>query len=232
MKRQGAIIGFALFAVVGFLLGGCAASYQARSMDVKDSMLVNPAILEPGTGDQALYRYRNPDAKGRRYTKMLVDPVLLKKSAELDVEALENYQKLANNAYLYLVQELQNDFQIVKSPEPGALRIQVAIIDAEPSSKVSNILSSVVPIGIGISAIKGASTGKQSGVGEITAEFKLTDSMTGELLGAAVDRRVGGKDVGGMFDNWYNADAGLKYWAKRLRFVLCTEGGNTNCVKP
>jgi hypothetical protein len=232
MKRQETIFALALLVVVALLLGGCAASYQARGMDLKETMLVNPAILTPGTGDQALYRYQNPDMKGRRYTKILVDPVLLKKSAELDAETLENYQKLANNAFLYLVEELQKDYQIVKSPEPETLRIQLAIIDAEPSSKVSNVLSSVIPIGIGISAIKGASTGKQSGVGEITVELKLTDAMTGVLLGAGVDRRVGGKDVGGMFDSWYNADAGLKYWAKRVRFVLCTEGGRANCVKP
>ena len=232
MKRQETIFAFALLVFVALLLGGCAASYQARGMDLKETMLVNPAILTPGTGDQALYRYQNPDTKGRRYTRILVDPVLLKKSAELDAETLENYQKLANNAFVYLVEELRNDYQIVKSPEPETLRIQLAIIDAEPSSKVSNVLSSVIPIGIGISAIKGASTGKQSGVGEITVELKLTDAMTGELLGAGVDRRVGGKDVGGMFDSWYNADAGLKYWAKRVRFVLCTEGGRTDCVKP
>lgn len=217
---------------VALLLGGCAGSYQARSLDVKETMFVNPAILKPGTGDQALYRYQNPDAKGRRYTKILVDPVLLRKSAELDAEKLENYQKLANNAFVYLVEELRNDFQIVKSPEPETLRIQLAILDADPSSPVRNVMSSIVPIGIGISAIKGASTGKQTGVGEITAEFKITDAMTGELLGAAIDRRVGGKDVGGMFDSWHNADAALKYWAKRVRFVLCTERGAANCVKP
>jgi len=232
MKGQRTIVPFALFVAIALLLGGCAGSYQARSMDIKETMLVNRAILTPGTGDQALYRYQNPDAKGRPYTKMLVDPVLLKRSAELDAETLENYQKLANNAFVYLVQELRNDFQIVKSPEPETIRIQLAIVDAEPSSPVSNVLSSVVPIGIGISAIKGATTGKQSGVGEITVEFKLTDAMTGELLGAAVDRRVGGKDVGGMFDSWHNADAALQYWAKRVRFVLCTEGGRANCVKP
>jgi len=201
-------------------------------MEIKHTMLVNPAILTPGTGDQALYRYQNPDAKGRRYTKMLVDPVLLTRSAELDAESLENYQKLANNAYVYLVQELRNDFQIVKAPEPETIRIQLAIVDAEPSSPVRNVLSSVIPLGVGISAIKGAATGKQSGVGEITAEFKLTDAMSGELLGAAIDRRVGGKDVGGMFDSWSNADSALNYWAKRVRFVLCTEGGRANCVKP
>ena len=231
MKRQ-TIFAFVLFVSVALLLGGCAASYQARGMEVKETMLVNPAILTPGKGDQALYRYQKPDIKGRRYTKILVDPVLLGKSAELDAETLENYQKLANNGYIYLVEELRNDFQIVKSPEPETLRIQMAILDADPSSKVRNVMSSVIPLGIGISAIKGASTGKQTGVGEITAEFKITDAKTGELLGAAIDRRVGGKDVGGMFDSWYNADAALKYWAKRARFVLCTERGGANCVKP
>jgi len=232
MKRLTMTFSSVLFVAIALTLGGCAGSYQARSLEVKETMFVNPAILKPGAGDQALYRYQNPDAKGRRYTKILVDPVLLRKSAELDAEKLENYQKLANNAFVYLVEELQNDFQIVKSPEPETLRIQLAILDADPSSKVRNVMSSVIPIGIGISAIKGASTGKQTGVGEITAEFKLTDAMTGELLGAAIDRRVGGKDVGGMFDSWYNADAALKYWAKRVRYVLCTERGAANCLKP
>ena len=73
----------------------------------------------------------------------------------------------------------------------------MAILEAEASSPVRNVVSSVVPIGIGISAISGAATGKQTGVGEISAEFKVTDALTGELLGAAVDRRVGGKDSGG-----------------------------------
>jgi hypothetical protein len=232
MKRLTMTIPSVLCVAIALLLGGCASSYQAKRMEIKHTMLVNPDILKPGTGDQALYRYQNPDAKGKRYTKMLVDPVLLARSAELDAEALENYQKLANNGYIYLVEELRNDFQIVKSPEPETLRLQLAILDAEPSSKARNIMSSVIPIGIGISAIKGASTGKQTGVGEITAEFKITDAMTGELLGAAVDRRVGGKDPGGMFDSWHNADAAMKYWAKRVRFVLCTERGRANCVKP
>lgn len=235
MKRRGTVILFGLFALAAaaaFVLGGCAASYHARGMDLKDTMLINPSILKPGTGDQALYRYKNPAAAGRRYTKVLVDPVLLRRSTELDAETLENYRKLANNAYLYLAEELGKDYEIASSPGPETLRVQLAILDAEPGSPVRNVISSVAPIGIGISAIKGAVTGKQTGVGEITAEFKVSDALTGELLGAAVDRRVGGKAPGGMFDSWYNADAAMKYWAKRLRFVLCAERGGPDCVKP
>ncbi len=232
MKQRKTVLPVVLSAAAALLLSGCAASYHARSVEVKDTLLVNPSILKPGTGDQALYRYQNPDAKGRKYTKVLIDPVLLRKSAELDAEKLENYQKLANNAYLYLAEELGKDFKVVKSPEPETLRVQMAILDAEPGSPTRNVLSSVVPISLGISAIKGAATGKQTGVGEITAEFKIADAVTGELLGAAVDRRVGGKAAGGMTDSWYNADQAMKFWAQRARFVLCTESGGKNCVKP
>ncbi|MBP2674584.1 MAG: hypothetical protein H6Q84_1424 [Deltaproteobacteria bacterium] len=232
MKRFRAVVFFGIFIAAASMLSGCAASYQARNVELKETLLINRDILKPGTGDQALYIYKNPDAKGRQYAKLMVDPVLLRRSAELDAEKLENIQKLANNAYLYLVEELRKDFQIVKSPEPGAARFQMALLDAEPSSPVQNIVTSVVPIGIGVSAIQGAATGKQAGVGEITAEFKVSDAMTGELLGAAVDRRVGGKSAGGMFDSWHNADESVKFWARQARFIICTESGRTGCVKP
>jgi hypothetical protein len=218
--------------VLALLLGGCGASMQARSVDVDKSLLVNPAILEKGTGDQALYRYINKKANIKRYSKIMIDPVLIEKEAELDAQELENYQKLANNAYVYLTRELEQDYRIAQTPEPGTMRIQMAIIDADSSKPVRNVLSSIMPIGIGLSLVQYGATGKPSGVGEITGEIKVTDAMTGELLGAAFDRRVGGKNPEGIVDTWYNADAALKYWAQRVRYVLCTERGGTECVKP
>jgi hypothetical protein len=83
-----------------------------------------------------------------------------------------------------------------------------------------------------LSAIKYGATGKQAAVGEITVEMKITDAATGELLGAALDRRVGGKQLTKLWSDWNNADDALKYWAKRLGFVLCGMRGDTNCVAP
>ena len=221
-------VGAALF------LGGCGGSYQARSMEIKEgqTLFVNPAILEKGTGEQALYRYANPKADFKKYTKVIIEPVIISKSAELDAGDLENYQKLANNAFVYLNQELSKDYQVVTSPDPQTLRVQLGITDADTSKPVRNFLSSFMPIGMGLSAVRYAATGKQSGVGEISGEFKLTDAATGELLAAAVDRRVGGKAVKGIWDTWYNADEALKYWAQKTRFALCEARGGSNCVKP
>jgi len=205
---------------------------QARKVDLQKTLLVDPSILQKGTGDQALYRYVNPKADATKYNKIMIDPVLVEKGGELDAKERDNYQKLANNAHVYLVQELQKDYRIVTEPEPGTMRVQMAIVDADASKPVRNVLSTVMPIGMGVSLAKYGATGKQSGVGEITAEFKITDAMTGELLGAGLDRRVGGKDVKGMFDTWHNADAALRYWAQRMSYVLCTGRGGTNCQKP
>ena len=215
------------------LLGGCAGSYQARSVDLKpEGILVNPDIFQKGTGDQALYRYVNPAFNIKQYTKIMIEPVLIYKQAELDQSEQENYQKLANNAFVFLNQELASQLTVVTVPGPDTLRLQLAIVDADSSKPVRNLLSSVMPIGIGVSILKYGATGKQSGVGEITAELRVTDAVTGQLVGAAYDRRVGGKAAEGIWDTWYNADQALQYWAKKCAWFICDAKGGRNCVKP
>ena len=219
-------------ALMAALLGGCAGSYQARSMDIKGATMVNPDLLEKGKDDQMLYRYVNPKADFKQYTKVIVDPVLILKDGELDKDELENYQKLSNNAFVYMTKELEKSYQVVQAPEHGTMRITMAITDADSSKPVRNTLSTFVPIGMGLNLIKYTATGKQTGVGEISAEMKITDAMNGELLAAALDRRVGGKDVAKLWSSWYNADEGLKFWSMRLSYVLCEQRGGTDCVKP
>lgn len=232
MKRIKIVGMIGLLVAAALQLGGCAGSYQARSVDLKDSPLVNPDILKPGEDDQALYRYVKPGADLRQYTKILVDPVLIYKDGEMDKGDLENYQTLANNAYVYLTDALKKDYQVVKNPEPGTLRIQWAIIDADSSKPVRNTLATIMPIGIGLSVVKLAAAGKQSGVGEITTQMKITDANTGELLGAALDRRVGGHNITTLWSSWNDANKALEYWSKRTAFALCGARGGSNCVKP
>ncbi|MEW6076887.1 MAG: DUF3313 domain-containing protein [Thermodesulfobacteriota bacterium] len=222
-----------LLAMAVVLLSGCAVgSYQARDVKESGSVLVSPDILEAGTGDQALYRYVNAKTDFREYSKVIIDPVMIIKDGELDQAELQDYQTLANNAYVYLKQELEKDYEIVTKPEKRAFRVQMAIIDADSSKPVRNTLSTLIPVGMVLSLGKYAATGKQAGVGEITVEMKVTDAATGELLGAALDRRVGGKQLVKLWSGWHNADDALQYWAKRLGFVLCEMRGSANCVKP
>jgi hypothetical protein len=221
------------FSATALLLGGCAGSYQARSVDLKpDTILVNPDIFQKGTGDQVLYRYVNPAVNFNSYTKVMIEPVLVYKQAELDADQLENYTKLSNNAFVYLNQELSTQLTVVTVPGPDTMRLQLAIVDADSSKPVRNLLSSISPIGIGLNLLKYGATGKQSGVGEITAEIRATDAVSGQLLAAGYDRRVGGKAAQGIWDTWYNADQALQYWAKKCAWFICDSKGGTNCVKP
>ena len=201
-------------------------------MEVKDSLLINPAILVKGTDGQALYRYENPKADFKSYSKILIDPVIISKSADMDAEETENYQKLVNNAFVLLNDQLKNDYSIVKGPEPGAMRVQMAILAASSASKVRSVTSTVLPIGLAVNLVKYSATGKPTAVGDITVELKITDASTGELLGAAVDQRVGGMNIAGSWDSWRTADDALNYWAKKVRFILCEKRGGTACIKP
>jgi hypothetical protein len=233
MKRMRMAAMLLMVMAAALQLGGCAVgSTQARSLDSKKSPLVNPEIFAKGTDDQALYRYVSPQLDIKQYSKIMIDPVLVMKDGQLDKDEMENYQKLANNAFVYLKQELEKNYPIVTTPEQGTIRLQMAIVDAESAGAVSNTLSTLMPVGMVVSLVKYTATGKQSGVGEITAEMKFTDAVTGELLGAALDRRVGGKELKNLWSSWRNADDALQYWAKRTSFALCEMRGGTDCVKP
>jgi hypothetical protein len=218
--------------VVAALVAGCARTKQARGLEQEQGFIVDYSMLEKGGEDQALLRYQNPDADVNSYTKIMLDPVLISTPENASEQQMADFQRLATNFYVYLVRELEKDYMLVNAPEPGTMRIQAAVTGARKSGRVSNAVSSVMPIGIAVSVTKDFVTGKPTGVGEAATEMKITDAMTGELLGAAVDRRVGGKRIQGVVDTWYEADGAVEFWAKRLSYILCKERGDIDCEKP
>ena len=53
--------------------------------------------------------------------------------------------------------------------------------------------------------------------GEAGVEGELTDSLSGERLGAAVDARVGNKTIRGGLKEWSQVDDAFAFWAERIR---------------
>ena len=213
MKQRRTAVFVVLMALVVMLLGGCASTLQSRKIDkenLQTTVLVDPSVLEKGKEGEALYRYINPKVDWKNYTKIIIDPVVVYQEAALDAETRENYQKLANNAYAYLTNDLEKDHTIVTTPGPDTLRLQLAIVSAEKSLPVRNFLTTIVPIGMAVSAVKYGATGTPMAVGEITGEMRATDSMTGELLAAALDKRVGGKQLQERFPVGAGAGCGFR----------------------
>ncbi|MDA8164242.1 MAG: DUF3313 domain-containing protein [Desulfobacteraceae bacterium] len=211
--------------------GGCAETKQAKNVQ-PSGFLGDYSLLRPGKGDEALLRYRNPAADIKKYRKIMIVPVRIFQPKGASEAQKADLQKLAGNFNVYLTRELEKDYQIVQTPGPDTMKIESAITGAEKSGRGMDLVSSALPIGMVLSAGKDFATGKPTGVGEISMEMRVTDAATGELLGEAVDRRVGGKNPSGMFDAWNDANQAMQYWAKQLAYVLCRERGSGGCVKP
>ena len=215
------------------LLAGCAASQQAREVQQSGFLGQDYELLRPGEEGEALLVYRNPDARWSSYDKIKLDPVTIWAGEESDFEDFTQPQRqeLADTLYTMVAEELSQDFEMVDEPGPGVLQVQVAITDAQASNPTMDTISTVLPQALLLSQAEGLVTGKPGFVGEASAEVRATDGQTGELVAAGVDRRVGGKSVSGApTDSWDDVREAYRYWAKQLRYRLCTERGATDCT--
>jgi hypothetical protein len=232
MRGAGALI--ALVGAASFLVG-CAASQQAPNVEESGFLGEDYALLREGQEGEALLTYVVPDAPWSTYERLNLDPVTIwagEGSAFEDFSEPDR-QTLADTFYALLLEELSKDFQMVDQLGPGVLHVQVAITDAQTSNPTLDTISSVVPQALLLSQAKGIVTGKPGFVGEASAEVKARDGETGKLVGAAVDRRVGAKSIAGApTDSWEDVREAYRYWARQLRYRLCTERGTAECAPP
>src|SRR6202040_143352 len=91
-----------------------------------------------------------------------------------------------------LLNDLGKNFSIADEPGPGVARLSVALTDATSAVRVLRTISLVWPQGRVLSLIKLATTGTYPFVGSAQSEAKLTDSVSGQLIEAWADRRMGG----------------------------------------
>ena len=234
MKKNEILAGVSVVTVVALsalLVSGCASTYQKRS--VKGSGFLNDYTqLKDRGGDTAMLSYRNAKADFKGYTKILLDPVRVYvpgKDSKIASLSKEDQQKLVNYFDAALREALKRDFTLVNQPGPGVMRIRVAMTEADGSAVVLDTISSVIPIGMALSAVKAIATGKNLSVGEIGAECEGVDSVTGLRLFAAVDARVGRKYTFKFdkFDKWHAAEDAFDFWAKQLHEGLCAASGKT-----
>lgn len=231
------LLSLAVAVTVAF--SGCGATRHARSVEPSGFLQDLYAQMREGQGDEALRVYRNPavdwPAKAS-YGKMLLDPVMIWRGKDSKVQGLDqkDAQVIADSFYALLYQELAKDYQMVTEPGPGTFRLQAALTDAEQSYPALDILSSVpAPFNVAFvaSTIKTLSTGKPLFKGAASIEGKLMDAESGEVLAAAVDRRVGGRFLDAeVFDSWNDVHGALKYWSQLTRFRLCQLRKQTTCV--
>ncbi|MCB2193584.1 MAG: DUF3313 domain-containing protein [Deltaproteobacteria bacterium] len=223
-----------LVAVVS--LAACAAPKGVHE-DVKPGGFLgaDAAKLEPGGPGQPAWIYVNPMTKWPSYDKMLLDPVTFWRDPGAPDQGISmtERQKLANYFYQVIYKAMSKQITMVSTPGPGTLRVQVALTKAVPSKVGLDVISTVVPQAVVISSLKDAVTGKPSFVGEAAVASKVTDAETGELLGAWVADRIGGKQLDAAeISTWGDVEQAMRFWADNAAYRLCKRQGKPNCVKP
>jgi hypothetical protein len=204
-----------------FLLTGCAGTHQARGVKTS-GFLDDYSQLEKGKGDQALLRYVKPGVDFAKYKAVLVDPIQAypgEADGSLAKLEQEELKKLLDYLDASVRKELAPDYRFVDAPGEDVLRLRFAITDASPGNRAVDTVSTIVPWGLAASGISSLATGKGLGVGETTIEFEAVDSVTGERIAAAVDRRIGDKFTGQFdkMDAWREAEAAFDSWALLLK---------------
>jgi hypothetical protein len=169
--------------------------------------------LVPGTGDQAALRYISPNVEWSQYAKAMVSPVTVWGGAKRDLSA-EDAQRFANYLYQALIKQIGTKMTIVDEPGPGVLKVQAAITSSEAAVPVLRTVSMVIPQARTLATLKYIATDSYPFVGSAQGELEVTDSRTGEVLAAAVDRRIGGGSLATAAQwQWGDVENVMDQWA-------------------
>jgi len=219
------------------LLIGCTTSQskQARTVE-KSGFLGDYSMLSPGGEGEALLFYENPEANWPSYNKIFLAPVAYYGGRDTYPKGFTraDLQKLVNRFYYILYNDLAEDYQMVDEPAPDTLRIQVALTSVGESSQTADSVSAVAPVIVNpIRNFAGSLSGETVFAGQASIEAKITDGLTGKLLYAAVDRRVGQRSTSGSSTRrTADVEEIMWYWGDLARYRLCTLRGGEECIRP
>ena len=214
-------IGLALLPLV--LLGGCATTKQAA---VEDQTAVcgflgdTCRMLKPGQKGEAAERWVNPNAQFTQYKKVMINVVGFF-GADPSKIPPKDQQTLTNFFQKSLTEELGKKFEVVEQAGPGVMKIQVAILDAEAATPGMRSISMAIPQLRLLTTATSLGTENFPFAGGAEAAAKMTDSVTGQVLGAGVDRRTGASSVRAAAQwQWGDAENAIKEWAQLMATQL------------
>ena len=214
-----------------FTLAGCAASGKNvadEAMSSKPGFLAGYyEKLEAGPDDGAKLRWLKPGVDFKTYDKFMLDSVIFYLSDESENKGIDGnaIKELTDAFNLEMINALRDRYPVVSDPGPDVARIRIAITDIEQSNPGISAVSSVIPVGLGVSIIKKGATDAWAGSGETGVELMVLDTSTNEVIAVAKDKRSAGFTE--RFSAWGSAEEAFKFWAGRIRtFFDNVHGGS------
>jgi hypothetical protein len=210
----------ALAAVMVLLGTGCATT-ERQTVDQSPAIcgFVGEDVcreLTPGARGEAGLRYVNPKGLFTQYDKAMIVVVGFFGSDSAKVSPKDE-QRLTDVLYKNLHEALATRYQVVDEAGPGVMKVEVALMDAEAATPGARSITMVVPQLRVLSAGYALVGGRYPFSGGAQAAVKISDSMTDQVLGVAVDRRAGGGSIETAAQwQWGDAENVIKIWSSLL----------------
>lgn len=177
-------------------------------------------VLQPGPKGGAEKRWLKPDTNFGKYNKVMLESVVFYLNEGSDYKGIDPQvmKDLSDKFNLTVVNAIKDKYPIVTQPGPDVVILRPAITDLEQSRPVLSGVTSVVPIGLGVSIIKKGATGAWTGSGSTGLAMLALDSMTNQVIAVVYDQQRAGFTE--RFSKFGSAEDAFKFWAQRLRTFL------------
>ncbi len=217
-KKQTTLIKMVIALALTWTLIGCSSlqSKPEGSGFLKDYY----PKMGPGPEGGAKMRWLEPGVDFGKYNKVMLDSVVFYLSDDSEYKGIDPavLKDLADKCNLAIVNALKDKYPIVAEPGPDVIRLKVALTGIKQSRPVLSGVTSIVPVGLGISIIKRGATGSWTGSGATSAELMALDSASNEVIAVAHDDQTAGFTE--RFSKYGSADDAFKFWAERIRYFL------------
>jgi hypothetical protein len=211
-------------------LAGCVGTEQAWYAQRSGFLGDYSMLREGGAGEPALI-YVHPKLDLRAYDKVLVEQATIWHAPGSSLEEVPkaDLEHLSFMLTAKIIEAAKREgLAIVREPGPGVMRIRSAITEAEQSTKMLDLATSVVPL----PSLPKLATGTRAFVGRAGVEAEIQDAATKERLAAMVDRRAGNRLPHGVDASWTDVEQAFQYWSDRFAYRLCRGRGGKFCVPP
>jgi len=183
----------------------------------RSGFLGNPTVydlLKPAENGGA--RWLKPGVDFKKYNRFMVDSVVFFLADKSDYKGIDpqEMKDLCDEFNKALVAAFKDKLAIVAEPGPDVARVRFAITNVQPSRPGVSAVTSIVPVGLGVSLVKKGATGGWVGSGATATELMILDTATNEIVALGATKRAAEFDE--RFSKWGSAKEAFKFWSERL----------------
>lgn len=177
---------------------------------------------DPKNGDLLLYEKDRNALK--KYNKFIFDPItiyLLPEARDRGIDP-DDLERLAKYFHDAVAEELKKSgrYEIVTTPGPDVLELNVAITNVEPTGGKKNAAVTGGAAAVSAATVPGVGLAvPRLSVGRVSIEGEMLDSTSGERQAAFVTGKGGRRWFSGLsgFKKWADIEAAFRTWAKNFR---------------